>query len=473
MTTNHDHMDTSDSSSESDNSYSSSSDEDVDPELQESSSHAKRKARRAKEKARNEKRKISKIAESRPLPHPASALSSSVTHFVKFMMGLESSKSPLPPPPTKDEVSTWSNNIENRKSDITQQLSSAEHGSQPSDTTTKDNTANSNFLRNERLQKIRNEGLAPVSYTAAPEILSCVGVSSQTKQMVDKEFQRKGFSRVTFEWSAKSLSASGWNTATALILIENWSNWYKTQPQNLNDLKEDIQGIIERWLRTMRTVYKQQSKLRNTSDTDSPEGAPGQSMNTDQPGESVPQVPRHVLARHRKERKKISEHRYLAAKKLFPKNTNFAILFKDWRSVSDYEDNHDLTSPRIRVIPRWRSQTFTDVAHQLDVAAVKLQKSTQKRTNLTNLFLRGNSKDESEDADKPMEPLKKLPEDCYRKDYFDKLPVLDRRNLKVKDPIKLSDFLESLKKLTVAGYMNTDEPGATNPGATNSNMNTA
>ncbi|KAA1063965.1 hypothetical protein PGTUg99_010714 [Puccinia graminis f. sp. tritici] len=469
-------MDLSDSSLGEDDNISSS---DVDAEVLESQLDRKKTRRRVKKKLTKEQKVISKIAESRPLPHPTGALSTSVTQFAKFMMGLESSSSPLPAPPTAQEISMWNNHIKNRRAHVSSRLPptvNPNESSAPSpaaqavstgralplddsntstfnpavqgdilpstNPTTKDNTrANYNFLRNETLNSIRQQGLQLTKYTPAPEISAHARhqpISSQTKQICDKEFQLKGFSRITFEWDARSLTSSPWNQATASILIDKWSGWYETQGKNRDNLKEDIEGILERWLTgTMRRNYRKQLTSRANA-------------------------PPAVSSKHKRDRKKIAEHRYHAAKSVFPQNKRFTILFNDVACVSDYEDNADPALPRNRIIPRWRSEILTKVSHQLDIAAIQLQKPGRSRANLADLLRRGDSKNEPIDSETPMEPPRKFPIDSYDSAYLSELTALERSHIKPKEEINFLVFLESLYKLTVRGYMNTDQENVTN-----------
>ncbi|WAQ86370.1 hypothetical protein PtA15_7A96 [Puccinia triticina] len=217
---------------------------DVDANVLESNLDSKKKAQKAERRNKKEAAQILGIAKSHPLPHPAGALSTSVTGFIKFMMGLSNPQSPLPAPPSDAEILAWTNYVSQRQEIVVQNLQPTAQSNQATDKS----SANAKFQRNEKLNRIRSQGLALTTYTAAPEVLPdarCPPISSQTKILCDNTFQRKGFSRITFQWNARSLTASKWNTATALILIERWSNWYKTITENPNDLKEDIQGIIE------------------------------------------------------------------------------------------------------------------------------------------------------------------------------------------------------------------------------------
>ncbi|KAA1139046.1 hypothetical protein PGTUg99_034605 [Puccinia graminis f. sp. tritici] len=483
MTSDHESMDISDQLSGSEDLVATGS-SDIDPEVLESKSRAKKKQRRVKKKATKEQKQISKIAKSTPLPHPATGLSTSVTQFAKLMMGLESSNSPLPDPPSNNEILDWTNHVEKRESLVLSKLNpkDAKHTQLEGQTSSKKaattsnsghgpqtakNKATSDFLRNERLKEIRNEGLRLVNYTAAPEIPPNSRrqlISFQTKNACDKEFQLKGFSRITFEWSARSLAASQWNTATASILINHWTNWYKKQSNNCKDLEEDIVGILERWLGSMRKIYIKQT---------TPNSSRAQPINSDVLDQSTATGKRGDRAKlsaedsrkHRKERKKIAEHRYEAAKALFPTNKRFATLFKDLRLVSDYEDNVDQTIRRIRITPRWRSDILTKVAHQLDEAAIQLQPNPRSRSNVANLLRRSDTKVESDDAEDPMEAPEKFPNDCYNPDYLERLTPIERRHIKKKDDIQLQSFLISLYKQTIPGYMNTDEQEPDNTAA--------
>ncbi|KAA1100648.1 hypothetical protein PGTUg99_008159 [Puccinia graminis f. sp. tritici] len=421
---------------------------EIDPELLESKAELKEKRRRVKQRAKKDQDQILKIATSRPLPHPTSSLSCSVTRFIKFMMGLNNANSTLPAPPSDDEVSAWTNHIANREAQVANKLSAPSKSNGPAAcvSTTGAETApclsrsSMNFLRAQKLGEIRNQGLALVKFTSSPDVLSDQPISFQTKRMCEKAFQLKGISRITFEWNARSLAASRWNNTTALVLIESWSSWYKTQMINPKHLEEDIQGIIERWLRTMRGIYRKQIDSKERVEARSPRGLP----------------------QHLKDRKKISERRYAAAKAIFPKNSSFTILFKDVRTVSDYEDNVNATLPRTRIIPQWRSQIFTKVAHQLDEAAKQLERDRRKRANLTNLLRRGGIKDEAGEAEDLMEAPERFPADCYNQAYLDGLTSLERSHLKPKAAIGLENFFDSVCKKTTNGHMNTDEPTVAN-----------
>jgi hypothetical protein len=109
----------------------------------------------------------------------------------------------------------------------------------------------------------------------------------------------------------------------------------------------------------------------------------------------------------------IAEHRYHKAKSIFPQNKSFIILFNDVACVSDYKDNVDPALPRNRIIPCWKSEILTKVSHQLDIAAIQLQKPGWRRANLANLLQRGDSKNERIDSETPMEPPRKFPKDSY------------------------------------------------------------
>ncbi|KAA1080684.1 hypothetical protein PGT21_017137 [Puccinia graminis f. sp. tritici] len=245
--------------------------DDVDADVLESHLDRKRKNRRGHQKSSKEQNKVSKIAKSRPLPHQASALVASVIGFIRYMMGLANSKSPLPAPPSETEVSQWANLVKARRETILKKL----NVEQPANVAERGQggsvAANEKFRRKERLTAIRKEGVQPVEYTPAPEIppeARSLPISFQTKTQVDNEFQSKGFSRITFEWKApQSLSASRWNMATALILIEHWSRWYKTQPHDQNNLQNDIQGVVERWLGSMRSAYSKQLQSAESAQT--------------------------------------------------------------------------------------------------------------------------------------------------------------------------------------------------------------
>ncbi|KAA1063993.1 hypothetical protein PGT21_001012 [Puccinia graminis f. sp. tritici] len=93
----------------------SSESDEVDADVLESHTSRKRKNRRAKKKALEERNKISKIVKSGPLPHQAGALSSSVTQFIRHMLGMANSKSPLPSPPSKSEIAQWANLVDARR----------------------------------------------------------------------------------------------------------------------------------------------------------------------------------------------------------------------------------------------------------------------------------------------------------------------------------------------------------------------
>ncbi|WAQ86371.1 hypothetical protein PtA15_7A97 [Puccinia triticina] len=142
----------------------------------------------------------------------------------------------------------------------------------------------------------------------------------------------------------------------------------------------------------------------------------------------------------------------------------FTILFKDSRCVSDYEDNINPNSPPTQIIPRWRSDIFTKVSHQLDEAAILLQKNPRSRSNVYNQLRRGGAKLESPDAEKPMEAPQKFPRDSYDEEYLSGILPIERRHLKMKDPINHQAFLVSLCKQTVRGYKNPDESIAASQG---------
>ncbi|OAV87758.1 hypothetical protein PTTG_29288 [Puccinia triticina 1-1 BBBD Race 1] len=411
----------------------SDSSSDIDAEVLESTAASKKKKRDAKDKEYQETKQISKIVKSTRIPHQASALATSVTQFIKHMMGLENSNSTLPEPPAKKEIVQWTNYTEDRKSIVIKKLKdNGELGRLGNDTETssienkKKPSATDKFMRKEKLAAVRKDGIELVRYTPAIEIPPQARkqtISFQTKQTVDHEFQSKGFSRITFEWTARSLSASQWNAATATILVENWSRWYKTQVEDQKDLKENIMGIVERWFRNMRTSYLKQ--LRSVNDS------PGESTSAQRTT-----TKKEVPAKSLKDRKKISEHRHQAACRLFPKNPKFTVLMKNYQTGSDYEDNdNDPTQQRTRIIPHWRSEVFTDVLHQLDEAAKYFQKNAKGRRNLAELLRRGGAKVESTDAEEEIEVPKKLPIDCYNPDYLEKLAALGTRELKAKDPM--------------------------------------
>ncbi|PLW30744.1 hypothetical protein PCASD_18427 [Puccinia coronata f. sp. avenae] len=364
---------------------------EVDPSVLESTADRKNKQRRAKRLAAEERKKIKKIATSCPLPHANSLLSGSVTKFVKFMIGLENAKSPLPAPLSVAEVTAWTNNIDNRESLVASKLPpdsvSQTHATQESggmDVTPGNARANMNYICNQKISELQAGGIPLVQYTPAPETL--------------------------------------WNTATALLLIDNWSGWYKTQQHNLKDLDEDIQGIIERWLGSMRVVYMKQLKSQSRSNLSSANCLP-------EPSTSLGQ-----LSKRRNHRKKIAKRRYAAAKAIFPKNSGCTVLFKDVSSI------------------------FTQVAHQLDEAAKQLEKNSKIRANLENLLCQGKSKDESSDAKEPMEAPERFPLNLYNPIYYDRLALITQNHLKPKDNIGLQMFFDSICKQTTPSYMNTDDP---------------
>ncbi|EFP93700.1 uncharacterized protein PGTG_19669 [Puccinia graminis f. sp. tritici CRL 75-36-700-3] len=463
MATSNDQMETDNPASPSDTNssvfddYSSATDDDVDAQVLESHADRKRKHREGKQKLSKENNKISKIAKARQLPHQATTLVTSVTQFIKYMMGMESSGPPLPEPPSENEILQWTNHVEARRAMVQKKVNCNQPENQNHDKATSSKkkkqelSANEKFLRKERLEAIRKEGVPLIQYTPAREIPSKAlqqPISSQTKQIVDNEFKNKGFSRITFDWTARSLSSSRWNTATALILIENWSRWYKTQSQNLKDLEHDIQGVVERWLGTMRGTYSKQ--LRSLENSHSTPSSGGQGSTS-----AVSRMP--VSAKTKKNRQKFPTTKTMT-------RTSLAHTFELFLTGAAKH------SPR--------------VLHQLDEAAKQLQTNPRARKTLADLLRRGDIKIEPADAEELMEAPIKLPIDCYNPAFLDALTIIQRRLLKVGPPIGLQEFLTSICQQTIPGYMNTDEtPGdngtlrpittiANNTPMTGRNMNT-
>ncbi|KNZ44698.1 hypothetical protein VP01_891g12 [Puccinia sorghi] len=119
----------------------------------------------------------------------------------------------------------------------------------------------------------------------------------------------------------------------------------------------------------MRKIYRQKMK------PETPTFFPDQSTSLEQPnGMEAPLIAMSTSSRHKKDQKKISNHRYAAAQKLFPKNSSFTTLFKEVQTVSDYKDNPNPSLPHTQIIPYWCSKSFTRVVHQLDKAAKQLGK---------------------------------------------------------------------------------------------------
>ncbi|KNZ44690.1 hypothetical protein VP01_891g4 [Puccinia sorghi] len=125
-------------------------------------------------KHRNQIRNIVKAC---LLPHLCGYLSSSVTGFIKFTMGLRMRNSQsLPPLSSTEEIAAWVNSIDSHEEMVVQKLSSTDNN-------------------------IENQP-----------------ISTQTKHLSDK--------------NVKLLAASQWNKATALLLITHWSALYQMQANN-------------------------------------------------------------------------------------------------------------------------------------------------------------------------------------------------------------------------------------------------
>jgi hypothetical protein len=76
------------------------------------------------------------------------------------------------------------------------------------------------------------------------------------KKSCEQEIQLAGFGRLTFEWQARSFTASPWNGTLGTILIKHYYQWAKSQAGTLWDEASNMEKILDRWVQGQGKLMK-------------------------------------------------------------------------------------------------------------------------------------------------------------------------------------------------------------------------
>ncbi|EFP79211.2 uncharacterized protein PGTG_05532 [Puccinia graminis f. sp. tritici CRL 75-36-700-3] len=196
-------------------------DEDSDSGIEDPTAALKHQVEREKRKRAHENsqantRKGRKAVVGQQLPSQSGGLSRSIQNLIKFMMEMPASLSAYPAPPTKKEWDTWDNWTKNRYDKVTAHLKSfTEKNKEVAKPTLK------KMYRNE-MDRIRKH-LTPPSFKPSGDVLnSAINIPIHVKKSCEQEIQLAGFGRLTFEWTARSFTASPWNGTLGTILIKHY-----------------------------------------------------------------------------------------------------------------------------------------------------------------------------------------------------------------------------------------------------------
>ena len=180
---------------------------------------------------------VTQAAEDKP--HHREKTLRSLQTFTKAMMGLPSSAKPeeLATGVTADELAVWESWRERRKTALKKRLDKE---------TAKNPTANEQevkLIRKNALDTLKSR-LVGVTFRSAPMALSSP-VSMHVKREMEADLAKSGFTRFIFDWNARMLHDSVWNTVMVDITMRHWLPWAKRG--NVEVMETALPGIKSRF----------------------------------------------------------------------------------------------------------------------------------------------------------------------------------------------------------------------------------
>ncbi|OAV88055.1 hypothetical protein PTTG_12270 [Puccinia triticina 1-1 BBBD Race 1] len=380
----------------------------LDPQFTAKRRKAKQNESQKNKNANKLAKKLHNAATASKLPHSSTAESRSVVDFVKYMMGCSSRNIERPSPPSMEEIQAWESWSETNQAMIEQHLAAYVERKQPQ------NEGERSFLINQELRKIKKYDLN-TAYQPSRTVSNST-IPPAIKNACDHEFKSKGFPRITFEWSNPSLANSQWNGATASILASHWTCWTSNERSLFKPSDVNVTGVIERWLRTSKKELQKKA-----------------SQNNSQPRATQPTSSANVMkTNHKQARKKVADYRFQTACKVFPQHPEVWSYFQHIDTVSDYEENADISVPPKRIIPTWRNPVLSDLAHELDVATVQLAPRKMKTAIRARLAREGPREATQDEADMEQIP-ENLPQQAYSDAFLAQTPELELHQMGIKD----------------------------------------
>ena len=166
-----------------------------------------------------------------------------VQHFVKYFLGGPDKPQDFPPPPDKQEKDSqyW---VERRTQFIMKQLSILR------DSLRDKSVAEQDYFVSRAESEIRKK-IQPPPFTPAPKKGDLRGsrpISLQIKSAVERELAAAGISRMTFDWTARPMDTSSWNTAVVEVMARKSVEWLSLSMKLSDQDAGQAQAIIQRWL---------------------------------------------------------------------------------------------------------------------------------------------------------------------------------------------------------------------------------
>ncbi|KAA1113732.1 hypothetical protein PGTUg99_005384 [Puccinia graminis f. sp. tritici] len=382
------------------------------------------KRKRAQQNSQGTIRKVQRAVVGKKLPSQSGGLSRSIRNFVRFMMGMPATISEYPAAPNRSQWDLWHHWAETRYDKMVKHLAEyTEKHKEVSKSVFKE-------MYKDEVTHIR-KNLSPPAFQAAPDVLnSDLNIPINVKKACEQEVRIAGFGRITFEWEARSFTASPWNATLGSILIKHYFNWAKSQPGTLWDDTSCMELILDRWVKGQGRLMSQAGRQ---------EGKSAEELKAEKARKaSISRI-----------KSKIAEKRRAAAIKKMGNQPSLALLFNK-ETVSDWEDQTPPAKPK-RIDLVWRSEAFKRCSHKLDEISLTMTKTTNESKS-TRKLLQRDSVEVKPDVEPEFDQIpRKLPEDAYNANFLSNISLVEREHLDPQPGIDLEGKYQILEEMTRRG----------------------
>ncbi|OAV91125.1 hypothetical protein PTTG_28073 [Puccinia triticina 1-1 BBBD Race 1] len=365
-----------------------------------------------------------------------------VQYFVKYFLGGPDKPQDFPPPPSEREKDSqyW---VERRAQFIMKQLDTLR------DSLRDKPVAEQDYFVSRAESEIR-KNIQPPPFTPASKKGDLRGsrpISLQMKSAVERELAAAGISRMTFDWTARPMDTSSWNTAVVEVMARKSVEWLSLSMKLSDQDAGQAQAIIQRWLQGKCREIQQYGNV---------------DVNTYQAQKKV----KLNKAQYTRWRKKICENRCTMASKLFPNNHQLAVVLADKDTHSEIEDGDKLGDRPVRVSPVWRADSLSTMLHGLDKMVIS--QATHHKTKSVNQDIYGQARSTFSKKKGINGVPRNLPVDCYNKAWREGLCKFDRDTVSETPAFSVLNLAKEIDKLTTltpqpvagpSGGSNNDTPG--------------